>query len=390
MEYAGAPASSGYYSEAARSRCFALCCLGNFLTPIATQAYTPILPLFLKVAQGSEVTTVGYVFTIKFFMSLLSFGAMLPLLKAYSMRSVLIFDYIARLVSGALYIASVQYHHADSWGLPLLFASRVLYGMTLHSFGLPIIWAGVRLPEDQRGAQVAVLNALVALGIIIGPSIASVLCSLFTDEFMGYASPGYTTLALSAVLLGLTCAVDDGGVLPTNPPHAVPVDVAEEMQRVAKTMKLAGGVNSFLMMMTALAGFEAMFSILLYDGYGLIQREQTSVWAFFGLLSLCALRCERLEPKPCAARPAPERRARCWRAGLGSLSPMAIQRLNSATQITGVACLGPPLVLSAINLTQYDTIVPLWRMFIGLVGIGISSQTCVSRPSPSAPSPSSP
>jgi len=272
---------------------------------------------------------------------------MLPLLKAYSMRSVLIFDYIARLVSGALYIASVQYHHADSWGLPLLFASRVLYGMTLHSFGLPIIWAGVRLPEDQRGAQVAVLNALVALGIIIGPSIASVLCSLFTDEFMGYASPGYTTLALSAVLLGLTCAVDDGGVLPTNPPHAVPVDVAEEMQRVAKTMKLAGGVNSFLMMMTALAGFEAMFSILLYDGYGLIQREQTSVWAFFGLLSLC----------------------------LGSLSPMAIQRLNSATQITGVACLGPPLVLSAINLTQYDTIVPLWRMFIGLVGIGISSQT---------------
>ena len=344
MEYAQVPS----LSEASRTKTIAIFALGNFITPICTQAYTPILPLYIKVVAGHTVSTIGFVFTIKFFCSFISFGLIPVLVKQFPVKSILLIDYAVRIVSGCFYVAAVQLHHNDRWAMPLLYISRITYGATLHSFGLPTVWCGARIPLETRATIVAGFNAVVGIGITFGPPLASIFAGCFSDELMGYASPGYTTIALSLILMALTLGIDDGGLLPAvAPPSATAADADQTAanERLADRMSRAVCISSFLIMMGALSGFESMLSIMLYDGYDQEQRNQLGTWGVFALLSLTS----------------------------GVAATVLIQKCNTAQLITAAAIQSCSLSLAGLHWSDLSTTAPQWRLYLTLIGVCTAS-----------------
>ena len=83
-----------------------------------------------------------------------------------SVRSLLLCDYVMRILSGVVYIGSVERAYHDPEGglaLILLFLSRITYGITLHSFGVSSIWAGVRMASPAKPVAILMLSLMLSL-----------------------------------------------------------------------------------------------------------------------------------------------------------------------------------------------------------------------------------
>lgn len=149
--------------------CLKVMFMSNLLTPLDTQAPTPLLPLLLTVDLEMPIVVVGRVFATLTCAALISFGLLLPLSKCMSPRSILLFDFGLRFVSGITYTLAVWQPGGTESTIYLVYLSRFLYGLTLNSFALPAAWIGVRLPTADRPAKIAAMQAFLALGIVFGP-----------------------------------------------------------------------------------------------------------------------------------------------------------------------------------------------------------------------------
>ena len=184
-------------------KCLMVLGIGNMLTPLDTQAPTPLLPLLITEELSLPVAVVGQVFSAMTLAAMISFVMIMPLSKCLSPRTLLLGDFALRLVSGCFYTAALWGDAPHSLVLPLLYVSRFLYGVTLNSFALPSIWIACRMPVDERPARITAMQAALTLGIILGPTWGSTMASLMPTDWQGYATPGYFTIANCAVLLGL-------------------------------------------------------------------------------------------------------------------------------------------------------------------------------------------
>lgn len=330
--------------------------LNNVLTPVATQAYTPSVPLFATLTLHISVYTLGLVFATLTVCSLVSFSIMAPLLKHFTVRQILLGDYAVRIFSGVLYMLSVKYGFAEgassTLALPLLFASRLVYGITLNSFGISSVWAGVRVGMADRATTVTRMNGLVALGITLGPSISSALAGLFKEELIQMAIPALITLTTSVLMFLLILNFDDGGMLPSSPaPKAAAgagVDAEKaasddkERQRVVTIVATGVCVSLVSICIASMSGIEALMSLMMYDGYGWDAAEQTPLWVYFGLNSVVSV----------------------------FLVPLLVEHLNWV-QFIIPTYVGLAMCVVPINFSDWSTPTAPWMFYVGVTGISL-------------------
>jgi predicted MFS family arabinose efflux permease len=118
--------------------------------------------------------------------SFVSFVLVMPLTKFLSPRRLLLCMYTLRFGSGIVYCAALREQSMST--LPLLYVSRVLYGLSLMTFAIPAIWIACRLPVEERAAKVTQMQGALTLGIVLGPSWGAFLASLMPTDWQGYTS----------------------------------------------------------------------------------------------------------------------------------------------------------------------------------------------------------
>ena len=182
--FPGADEKRPSYTE---SRCFRAFLLCNFLTPLDTQAYNPILPLQLRLDLGEPFATVGYVFSTLTFSSMISFMIMPALCKSFSTRQILLGDFAVRFISGAIYVFAMVLPVGHWLALPLIYLSRLLFGITLNSFAFPPAWVGVRCEQDKKQSNVMLATMALSIGIVFGPSWGSLMAA-FLPTRAGYGA----------------------------------------------------------------------------------------------------------------------------------------------------------------------------------------------------------
>ena len=75
------------------------------------------------------------------------------MLKRFKVKNIFYFDYALRCFSGLLWAFACSWKVGSQATLPLLYASRLLYGFTLNSFAIPQIWIGIRLKAVDRAGR---------------------------------------------------------------------------------------------------------------------------------------------------------------------------------------------------------------------------------------------
>ena len=184
-------------------KCLMVLGIANMLTPLDTQAPTPLLPLLITEELALPVAIVGRVFSSMTLAAMVSFIMIMPLSKCVSPRTLLLGDFTIRLISGLFYTAALWGDAPRGATLPLLYVSRVLYGVTLNSFALPSIWIACRMPADERPARITAMQAALTLGIILGPTWGSTMASFMPTDWKGYATAGWFMIINCLVLLGI-------------------------------------------------------------------------------------------------------------------------------------------------------------------------------------------
>ncbi len=272
------------------TRCMVILAIGNLLTPLDTQAPTPLLPLLLTVELQQPVVAVGRIFTALTAGSFISFGLLLPLARCMSARGILLLDFGARFLSGGLYLWALRVPGGTPETLYTLYAARTLYGLTLNSFSLPAAWIGVRLPKEQRPQRVIMMQAALAFGIVFGPVLGSVLASSMPDTWAGYQSTGYFTLGNSGLLFLLVlCFFDDVERMPADSVFSEGKDLTEaerEEERKVSFIIRAAALSAFFITMGLMAGFETLMGLAVYHSFGWDTHESLRAWVPFGAMSL--------------------------------------------------------------------------------------------------------
>ena len=300
-EEQGATEPDADLSEKQIDQCVSTILFSQILTPVLTQSYTPITPLLLHVSLGQPYQMVGWIYFVQMIGTFISFAAMQSLLQKYSVRTVLLGDYVVRIFAGLLWVAGVSAALPSWLQLPLLFASRFVFGLTLNSFAVPNPWGAIRIPVDVRPATVAKIGNFVGLGITLGPPIGDGVAALGKmaglDEMSRYALVGWMTVAASLYLILLTrSAFPDHSVLPSKPPPKAQGGSAEEekSQRCCCCVTLTMHQLVFALVawtqltMTGglLAGFESTMSLQMYASYGWDVDQSLLGWVPFALSAI--------------------------------------------------------------------------------------------------------
>mmetsp|Transcript_70367 Transcript_70367/g.139481 ORF Transcript_70367/g.139481 Transcript_70367/m.139481 type:complete len:504 (-) Transcript_70367:298-1809(-) len=331
------PTESAFNAKA----CYRILLFGNLLTPLDTQAPTPLLPLLLTVDMEKSVETVGAVFSSLTVASLLSFASMLVITKFMSPRRILLWDFAIRFISGALYTAALWVPGGWSGTMPLLYIARFVYGITLNSFALPSIWVGVREPVEERKAKIGGASAVLSMGIVFGPVWGSALASLFPTIWSGYQSTGYFTMIASTVLfLAVYLKFDDDAIMP-QAPSAKPTSEAEqtEANRLSYLVNTTG-ISILLSAMGVMAGFETLLGLAVYDSFHWRSSQALVAWAGFGGSSLLSFMF---------------------------IQPL-LDKFNSA-KLVAVGSVLTFLALGQINFFDFGHPTALYAWFGGLLGI---------------------
>lgn len=160
--------------------------VSNFLTPLDTQAPTPLIPLLITEGMGLHIDIVGRVFATLTVSSMCSFIMIMPLSKCLTPRAILLSMFTVRLVSGIAYFFALREN--GDLTLPLIYVSRAIYGLSLNTFALPAIWIACRMPADERPKKVTQMQGALMLGIVLGPSWGATLAAFMPTDWAGYAS----------------------------------------------------------------------------------------------------------------------------------------------------------------------------------------------------------
>jgi hypothetical protein len=135
---AAAPPTSQPLPSAATGYALWVFALNNLVTPLSTQAYAPVLPLFVTDALGLPVVVAGLFVAALAAGSLCSHMLVARLLKYNSVRFVLLVAHLVRTLAAILYVAAVVYRNDVRRASALLLSSRLLHGLTLNTSALPV------------------------------------------------------------------------------------------------------------------------------------------------------------------------------------------------------------------------------------------------------------
>jgi hypothetical protein len=130
------------------------------VTPLSTQAYAPVLPLFVTDALGLPVVVAGLFVAALAAGSLCSHMLVARLLKYNSVRSVLLVAHLVRTLAAILYVAAVVYRNDVRRASALLLSSRLLHGLTLNTSALPVRAQAAGCSPSAYHAQTAAVPTL--------------------------------------------------------------------------------------------------------------------------------------------------------------------------------------------------------------------------------------
>ena len=194
-------------------RCLAVLALHQALTPLCATSFVPTLPLLLTHTLHQPVEAVGRLYAVFSAACLISMLAVAPLLRHVSPRSALLLAMVSRGVSGAIHAAACA--KATAASLPLLFISRAFHGLSQSTLVIVPVWVGARVPPQERPRLIALLGVAQTPGMILGPSLGSLLAAALASPLAQAAAPGWITLVLGLVaLLATLGGFDDAGLLP--------------------------------------------------------------------------------------------------------------------------------------------------------------------------------
>lgn len=323
-------------------RCILILGLANLLTPLDTQAPTPIIPVLFTEDLEMTVRTVGALFATMTCGALISFGMLFPMAKRLSPQQILLFDYALRFASGLVYLSALSNPGGHSWTVPMMFVARFMYGLTLNSFALPTAWIGVRMPATDRPNAVVAVSALLGLGIAFGPVLGATLASVMPTPWAGYRSMGYFTLCESAFIwLVVLTQFDDKEVMPTAKKDEDEKNGKSDSSSEVQFIIMASVWASFFLTMGQMAGFEALFGVAILQSYGWREASALPPWVTFGLVIMSAYI---------------------------SFKPLT-DNFNTAKVAVG-STIGTCLVALLVNFFDLSEPVPEAQVFVGLLGNG--------------------
>ena len=281
--------------------------ISNFLTPITTQSYLPVIPLLLTEDLDEPIKRVGQVFFVLAFGSFFSFVLMKPLLGTIKTKYILMNNFFVRSIAGLIWVYAVwrasEYGPGGTTGavpgpsgtVPLIIGSRFLYGLTLNSFAISQPWIGTKMDNDAKPTALAQSQAMVGLGIMVGPVVGIGVAALASTSMGGYLYIGWFTVILSIFQLLVTSRLflDDTVLAPGG--EEKPDEVrdrrnaaltANEYYETAKFVGALSIVQMFLSMAAFFSGFESTLTLQVKTAYGWTLGESMYAWgpmAFFGL-----------------------------------------------------------------------------------------------------------
>jgi hypothetical protein len=188
-------------SDTERQRALAMFCFFCFFTAVSAQTYIATQPLLITEALNQDVIMAGVVQTVMVVGSVVSYAALNPLLKRVSPLRLAIVSQILRIISAAVYAVFVGKIRLGSWTLPVVIASRFLFGLSMGAAGMPAIWIGHRYQKKERPKAIAKFSAALGCGMVLGPVFGSLLSTASPDLLTECAMPGWFSVGVSALLI---------------------------------------------------------------------------------------------------------------------------------------------------------------------------------------------
>jgi len=257
-------------SDSNRSLYVLLSC--QFLTPIATQSFAPVLALAVTNFVQGTTTQVGYAFAI-----LVSFSVVASLafirIKAGSTRTLLMGAFLLRAISGVVYCLSFL----TPAPIFFIYVSRAMHGLSLYTFAIPPAWVALRLPRAEAVRWTVKLYGVVPLGIVCGPVFGSVLSVVMPTPLLKYSSPGLVTVVTSCFLLFATFVVFDDDDTLSNPSRS-----SKQAELPARAIWVAF-VTSFFFSLGYMGALESTLSLVVFKKYQADESQSLGVWSTFML-----------------------------------------------------------------------------------------------------------
>ncbi|KAL1504027.1 hypothetical protein AB1Y20_010440 [Prymnesium parvum] len=188
-------------SEAQRKQCVRIFCVFCFFTAVSAQTFMTSLPLLIEDGLHHSVLMSGVVQTVMVVGSITSYIGLIPLLRRVTPRTLAIVSQAIRILSSAVFSIFVGVVRPGPSTLPIIIASRFVFGLSMGAAGIPAIWIGHRFEQEARPRAVATYSAALGCGMIIGPVVGSVLQTASSNILIASALPGWVSVGTSFLLI---------------------------------------------------------------------------------------------------------------------------------------------------------------------------------------------
>ena len=165
---------------------FALICLANLCTCMASYSILPVLPLYLMDVMHCPKSIMGVAMAIFPLIALLFRPVSGLLVDRFNRRHVLILSTLCCAVLFPLCLTAA--------GVLLFMVIRLLHGVAFASMSTSQATLAVDfMPEDKIGTGIGIFSSTVSLGMIFGPMLG-----LFVADAFSYASAFWVPFAFTA------------------------------------------------------------------------------------------------------------------------------------------------------------------------------------------------
>ena len=123
------------------------------------------------------------------------------------------------------------------------------------------VWVGARVAPEERPRLIGLLSVAQTPGMVVGPSLGSLLAATLSSPLAQASAPGWITLALGLLALLATLALFDDTCLLPQPSAA---------EHASADPLLVGLVAWYMFASTlGLLAFESILALALYDMYAI-------------------------------------------------------------------------------------------------------------------------
>lgn len=232
----------------------------------------PVLPYYVR-TFGADADTLGLM-TASFSLMQFLFSPILGgLSDRIGRKPVLTISLLGTAV------ASVMMGMAGTvGGLSMLFAARILAGISGATIGTAQAYIADVTPPDKRAAGMGLIGAAFGMGFVLGPTIGGVLSHRF-----GVTVPFYT-VAVVAVLNSILVQVN---LKEPEKHQSATADRGSRWRAMSETLREGRGAIPIWIMslgVVAFANMETTIALLSQDRYGMTPEQTGYLFAYMGIL----------------------------------------------------------------------------------------------------------